>query len=204
MNLPVSWAEITISQYHKLITIFNLFKEDAVERQIHLLALFTGQSVKEIEKLKVTDLAFNTMKLSFMNELPDGKVTTHFDLKGKKYKACILTSDMQAGQFVDFSHAGKGCSPEELPYHMHELIACMCLTKKEGKWQYEGYTETADDFLDMPMLQAYPYYVFFCNVLINLQKPILESSLKQLKKLVNKDKEAMEKIKKIEEKLELI
>ena len=77
---------------------------------------------------------------------------------------------------------------------MHELIAALCLTEVDGKYVYEGYDKTADGFLEMPMSVAYPYYVFFCKVLINLQQPILESSLKNLKKMAKTEQKELEKI----------
>lgn len=193
-NLPKSWADVTVGQYQQLITIFNLYKEDAVDRQIKILALFTGKTVDEVEECNILQLKAEASKLAFLSEqIPENKLAHTFKLKGKMYKAAIITSGMEAGQFMDFSHAGKGCTPEELPYHMHELIAAMCLTRinnpkanwwniATSRWEYEGYDKTCEDFLDMPMTMAYPYYVFFCEVLKNLQQPILEYSRKEIKR----------------------
>lgn len=206
MKLPTSWAEVTIRQYHQVISIFNVHKDDWVETQIKLLALFSGQTVKEVEQINYMELKKEAAKLAFLSEpIPEGKLASTFKLKGKVYKAALLHSDMKGGQFMDFSHAGKGCTPEELPYHMHELIASMCQTRIDNPkvnwfkrvtatWKYEGYDKTAEDFLDMPMTLAYPYYVFFCNVLTNLQEPILEYSQKQIKKTLKKAKELMESV----------
>lgn len=190
MDLPKSWADITVKDYHKLITILNVYNGDVVERQIKLLSHFSGQTEKEIEKMKITELKDQVRRLDFLQELPDEKVAAQFILKEKKYRACILTEDMKAGQFIDFSNAGKGCPGEELPYHMHELIACMCQLRTESGWEYIPYDKTMEDFLDMPMSIAYPYFVFFCNVLINLQQPILDYFLKTAKE----EKEKAEKI----------
>jgi len=185
MNLPNSWESVTIAQYHKLISIFSVYKE-VIERDIHLLTLFSGKPMVEIEAITGKDFVAHASKLKFLYDLPDGKVTTHFELKDKKYRACILTEDMKAGQFIDFSNCGKGASAEEIPYHMHELIACMCQQQVDGKYVYVPYNKTSDDFLDMPMSTAYPYYVFFCNVLRNLQQPILDYSLKIAKREMKK------------------
>lgn len=189
MDLPKSWGDITVEQYYKLFTINNLFK-NVVEKNIKILSLFTGQTEKEIEELSVTYL-FEQMKvLSFLNELPSEKITPYFELKKKKYKACIIFSDMKAGQFIDFSYCGQGCTTDELPYHMHELLAAMCLTKIDGKYVYEGYDKTSEDFLEIPISIAYPFYLFFCNVLTNLQNPILDFS----RKMAEKQMKEMKKI----------
>ena len=190
MDLPKSWSDITIEQYYKLFTINNLF-ENVVERNIKILSLFTGQTEKEIEKLPVTYLFEQMKALIFLNELPDKKITPYFERKKKKYKACIITSDMKAGQFIDFSHCGQGCATNELPYHMHELIGAMCLTEIDGKYIYQGYDKTSEDFLEMPISIAYPFYLFFCNVLTNLQSPILDYSRKMAEKQMKETKKIL-------------
>lgn len=191
MKLPKSWAEVTIGQYYQVMSIYNVLKGDWVEAQIKLLALFSGKPQAEIEKLTIANLTRHAAQLSFLGTLPEEKRLAHtFKLKGKTYKAVLLSSGMESGQFMDFTHAGKGCTPEELPYHMHELIAAMCHTRKGNwlrrTWEYEGYSNTAEDFLDMPMTLAYPYYVFFCEVLTNLQQPMLDYSRKVVKKNLRK------------------
>src|SRR3990167_5820198 len=190
MKLPKSWSELTIAQYYKLIPIFEIYKDDFVERQIKLLCLFTGKSQKEIEFMNVIQLTNTCSGLSFLSQLPESKLQHTFSINNNSYKAALLTSDMTAGQFIDFSHIGQNCTQDELVYHMRELIACMCKIKKgrwyNSFWDYEGYDKTSDCFLELPMSIAYPYYVFFCNVLKNLQLPILDYSQNKIEKEMKK------------------
>lgn len=204
MKLPKSWHDVTIAQYQKCLSISTLYKDDHVERHIHLLALFSGSSIEEIEKINIGELVKDNSLQFLSDPIPEGKLAHTFKLKGKVFKASILTSGMEAGQFIDFSHVGKGCSAEELPYHMHELIAAMCMTRVDShkanwwntskmldRYVYEGFDKTCNDILDMPMTLAYPYYVFFCEVLKKLQTPILEFSQKQTKKNLKKMKKIL-------------
>jgi len=93
---------------------------------------------------------------------------------------------MTGAQFIDYSTVCKDVPKEETVYHIHELLGCFCSEK-----EYKGYTEVAEVFYEkMTMDIAYPYYVFFCNVLTNLL-PAMESYLKQ------ETKKQMEKVKKI-------
>lgn len=182
--LPTSWAEITVGQFYDCFTIYNLFKDDHIERSIKLIALFTGQSQKEVEKMKIEDVMSACKSLDFLGTLPaNEKLPFEIKLGGKIFSPCLLTKDMTAGQFIDFSNCGKGCEPDELIYHMHELLACMCLTKTDTGWEYKEYTETCELFLEMTFEEVYPLYVFFCKVLVKLQQPILEYSHSQVKKL---------------------
>ncbi|OHB92405.1 MAG: hypothetical protein A2Z57_12045 [Planctomycetes bacterium RIFCSPHIGHO2_12_39_6] len=195
MRLPKSWSEISIGQYQQIITILSVYK-DPIEREVKLIAFLSGKTEAEIEGLTVKQITDKARSLGFLyGQPPQGKVHTHFKCKGRKYQAVILTEGMTAGQFIDFNNAGKGASEEELPYHMHELIACMCKTRKLfwQKWEYIPYDKTCDDLLSLPMTIAHPYFVFFCQVLINLQEPIqdyfhekIKMSEKKLMKMTKK------------------
>src|SRR3990167_5346238 len=180
--LPTSWTDVTLAQYYQVISIFKLFKEDWIEIAIRLISLFSEQNKKEIEKINVSDLMKQYNQLAFLSELPENEqLPAIIKIQDKTFKSCLLTSDMTAGQFMDFNNCGKGCDGEELIYHAHELIACMCLTKTTDGWVYEGFDKTSETFEQMSVADAYPFYVFFCKVLSNLQKPILEYSRNQIR-----------------------
>ena len=193
MQLPKSWADVTISQYYQMVSIYNVCKNDVVLQEMKILALLSGKPFKDVEDMTMSQITASISNMAFLSELPSEKITPQFKLKGNYYKAILLTKQMQAGQFIDFSSVGKDCQADELVYHMHELLACMCLKRGEFNWGkfsfeyvYEGYDSISDDFLELPMSIAYPFYVFFCNVLINSQKPIQDYFLNKAKKEIKK------------------
>jgi len=184
MNLPKSYADITISQYLKIYTLTKRIK-DPMELGMNLLATLKGVSYKEIENLPVSKILAENKQLEFLNELPaDKKIRMSFRLNRKIYKAILFHKDMTAGQFIDFSSVCKDVPKEDSIYHIHELIACMCVRRQWQwkipfwKWVYDGYEDTAQLFYDnMTMNVAYPYFLFFCNVSAGLSKAIADYSI---------------------------
>ena len=184
MKLPKSWFDVSIEQFLQYTTICTRKWEDPIDLEINVLATFSGKTTQEIEKLKTKELMAYIKQLDFLKALPSQKVHSHFKCNGKQYKATLLFDDMTAGQFVNFSDVLKGVKKEDYIYQMHELIAVMCV-KRSGWWfpkyEYKGYKEASDEFYKhMSIGVAYPYYVFFCNV---MDKALLDTQSYLLKKM---------------------
>lgn len=184
---PKSWEDISVEKYYKLYAINKV--ADVIDQQVQTLACLLEVDDKEVERMTVTQVVKAMKPFEFLKELPDGKpLTVSFQLEGKRFKSILISSDMTAAQFIDFSSIGKNVKPDDLVYEMHKLIAAMCQRRKiKGCYpfifyEYEGFDKNADLFLKLPMSIAYPFYVFFCNVSVNLQTPILNSLEKMLKK----------------------
>lgn len=183
------WNTLTIKKYLELHTI-NRMVSDPVEKNIRLLACYKGVTQKEIEALTVRDLGKELKKIEFLQVLPTStKLHHNFRCNGSVYKAALLTEGMTGGQFIDFNTIGKDEKPENKIYHIHELLAVMCLKRRYSmkppfiRYEYEGWEKTAQVFNDhLTMDIAYPYYVFFCKVMENLQQPILDYSIKKVRK----------------------
>lgn len=188
MRLPKGWDEVTIDQFLKYTTICTRKWEDPIDLEVNVLATFSGKEPKEIEKLKTKELMAYIKQLEFLKELPKTNVHTHFRLNGKRYKACLTFDELTAGQFVNFSDILKGVKAEDYIYQAHQLIATMCLVE-EGSWfnkkfVYKGYKETSDEFYKhMSVAVAYPYYVFFCNVMEKALPVIQDYLSKEVTKL---------------------
>ncbi len=196
----MSWSKITLKKYYELHTIARLIK-DPVELNIRLLACYREVDRSEIEKLTIKELTKALSEIAFLKELPtQTKLPIRIRCAGEVYKPNILTDEMIGGQFIDFTSICKDEKPEDSVYHIHELLGAMC-TKRQWqmtppfiKYEYHGYEKTAEIFHDhMTMDVAYPFYLFFCNVLINLQKPMLDYSQKNLKREIHKAKKLIKK-----------
>ena len=196
----MGWNKITLGKYYELHTIARMIK-DPVELNIRLLACFREVSREEIEKLTVKQLGHALKEIAFLKELPDNtKLPMQIRCNGNVYKPLILTEGMTSGQFIDFTSVCKDEKPEDTIYHIHDLLGAMCV-KREWmmrppfiKYEYKGYEKTAAVFHDhMTMDIAYPFYVFFCSVLINLQKPMLDYSQENLKREIRKAKRLIKK-----------
>lgn len=188
MRLPKGWNEVSIDQFLKYTTICTRKWEDPIDLEVNVLATFSGKDPKEIEKLKTKELMAYIRQLEFLKELPKNNVFTHFKLNGKKYKACLTFDELTAAQFCNFSDILKGVKAEDYIYQAHQLIAAMCLVE-EGTWfkkkyVYNGYKETSDEFYKhMTIDIAYPFYVFFCNVMERALPAIQNSLSKEVMRL---------------------
>ena len=196
----MGWNKITLKKYYELHTIARMIK-DPVELNIRLLACFREVDRTEIEKMTVKQLAVALREIAFLKELPEQtKLPISIRCNGAVYRPTILTEGMTGGQFIDFTSICKDEKPEDSVYHIHDLLGAMCVKREWTmkppfiKYEYKGYEKTAAIFHDhMTMDIAYPFYLFFCNVLINLQKPMLDYSQENLKKELKKAKKMLKK-----------
>lgn len=194
------WSNITIKKYYELHTISKMIK-DPVDLNIRMLACYRDVDPKEIEKLTVKQLGVALKDIEFLKELPSqSRLPLQFRCNGSVYKAIILTEGMTGGQFIDFTSIGKDEKPEDRIYQMHELLGAMCIKREWTvkppfiKYEYKGYEKTAEVFHDhMTMDVAYPFYLFFCSVLTNLQQPMLDYSLDLAKREMKKVKKLIKK-----------
>ena len=140
----------------------------------------------------------NLKQLEWLKVMPtDERIPIRFRCNGNRYKASVIFQDMEAGQFMNFSHLCKNVKPEDYIYQMHELIACMCTRKEYGfffengavklwRYKYDGYKENAEVFFNHLMMdKAYPFYVFFCKVMENLLPATQSYLMKEVKKMTN-------------------
>lgn len=195
MKLPKNWSEVTIETFLKYYTISTRKWENPIDCEINLIACFSGQTPEEVEKLKHAEFIAALKKLSFLKELPKGKAQLSFVCNGSRYRPCLVMTDMVAGQFMNFSDILKGIKPEDYVYEMHKLLGVMCLKRKtQMKWpfikyNYDGYVKTSDEFYKhMTMDIAYPYFVFFCQVMEKSLPAIQDYLTKQLRKLKRSEK----------------
>lgn len=195
--LPKSWDDITLNKFIEICSIEGLIK-DPIDKEVRIIAALSGKTIESIENLKITEISKLASGLKFMQTLPsEKKIKTSFRFEGHVYKACILFSDMKAGQFIDFSTICKDVKPEDMIHQAANLVGAMVQRRKYQMTypflvhEYVGYDKT--NFGEMPMSQIYPYYVFFCNVLTNLYKDIESSSIKKVKKQTKKIKRLLRK-----------
>lgn len=191
MELPKSWQEVDIETFLKYYTASTKKWSDPIDREVHTLSIFSGISTKDIEKLKTKELSARIKELDFLKEMPSDKVALSFICNGSRYKACLTMDEMTAGQFMNFSTLLKDLKPEDYIYNIAELLGCFCIKRTYQiqypfiKYEYTGYKETAEVLKKhLPISVAYPYFVFFCNV-IQKSLPAIQSYLeKEVKKEV--------------------
>ena len=192
----MTWKDITIDKYLQLYAIQKV--GDVIDREVQMLSILENVPEKEIEKLKVSEIVELMKKFEFLKTLPSEKpITISFRCGDYRLHPCLLTSEMTAAQFIDFSNVCKEIKSDDLPYRMADIIACMCKVRRVTaafpfiKYEYNGYQKISKAIhKEMSIADAYPLFVFFCNVLNNLQ-PAMKNYLEQK---VKKEMKAVKKI----------
>ena len=155
MIIPNSYNNLTIEQFQKLEAL--KLKEQNLEIEMLTLALLTGESSFELEKLSPTVFYKYLNMASFIKEpiksIPLKKSTW---LGFKKFKAITLISDISTAQHKDFTEIMKAndnnymaCLPNILAICHKELVLIPKLVwnkeKECYKWRNLGYVYNSDN-----------------------------------------------------------
>jgi hypothetical protein len=193
MRYPKSWNEVNLAQLHELDLLRQRTDLDAEEIMNQVLSVLSNQHIEEIEKQPHTERIAAYRKLTFLNEYPSKKPKRkRFKLDGKWYRIVTNPAEVSAGEYATLQVVAAGGKFIE---NMHQVIACLMI-EQERKWfrwvdiRYDK-SRSAAEFQrkaqkimqKMPVGQAYPYALFFSNLLPELLKASLTYFQKQEKKL---------------------
>ena len=180
MKLPHNWNEITIGQFIDLLPS-NYKGLNDVEQLIYTLAVVTQSTKDEVRKLSIRDAKEYSSKLSFLNELPKGRVKLKFKLKGKGYIVEPDASKSSAGTYMSTMHIFQGLQNDEehINKNLHIILAQVI---KPTKWSWKKFKRIQVDvdimelakllYEELPVSIAYPIIVFFCK-LSKLLTPVI-------------------------------
>lgn len=205
MKLPNSWADVSIDKFIQYYTIQTSNIKDSIDLNVRIIALFADVLPEDVERLTTKEILNYAKKLSFLKDMPKGKIPISFKLKGRVYKTTILMADMTAAQFMNFGDIVKNVKKEDYIYHIADLLGCMCIKRERGiffengkvsftRYRYTGYKDNSEVFYKhMSIEQAYPIFVFFCDFLTKLQDYTLASLNKMEEKKLKKSKKEIKK-----------
>lgn len=190
MQIPKSWAGVTIQQFKDLS---KLDKSDELDFSINTIAIICGMTVDEVESLPIAKIKEITNSLAWMNKMPE-KFVNDFKLNGVKYIVDPSIQKISAAQYIDLNEYVKKGVTENLDNIM--TVFCFptsgIFRKKPSKYG-QGYSlkATAELFNEqLTMDVCYPLSLFFCK-LLNKSTPIikdyLEKELEKLKAMKPKD-----------------
>lgn len=198
--LPNGWHQVSIQTFHKYYTLITSKWGDEIDLEVNLLACLRECSIADIEAMRMEDIKNDLISTAWLKEMPSGEIPVKFKCNGNTYKAAIIMEDQTAGQFMNFSQILNSVKPDEYIFHMQDLIGAMCTRYESGlfveggkvKWgryRYDGYAKNAEELLEhLPMSKAYPFYLFFCEVIKRLSAPTQIFLIKELKKQIRSEK----------------
>lgn len=193
MRYSKSWNEVNLAQLHELDLLRQRTDLDAEEIMNQILSVLSNEHIEKIEELPHNERIAAYRKLTFLNEYPSKKPKRkRFKLGGKWYRIVTNPAEVSAGEYATLQVvAADGKFIQNMP----QVIACLMI-EQERKWfrwkdvRYDK-SRSAQEFQrkaqlvsqKMPVGQAYPYALFFSNLLPELLKASLTFFQQQEKKL---------------------
>jgi hypothetical protein len=198
-----NWKEISINTFNELKNI-DYNKEEGIlgelEANIELLSILCDVEDEVISNLSTTEFHNLLMKTEFLKEMPKVKVEDTYIINGTKYKLFLSLKQMSVAQYVDFQTYFK-----DQQKYFRELLSVFLIPK--GMKYGEGYNidDTINDIGEyLSIVDANSILFFFAILFQSLTKVILNSSIKEMKKLKKKmtNKEEIEKLETVIKELE--
>ncbi|ASZ14518.1 hypothetical protein KTO58_01215 [Chitinophaga pendula] len=164
------WDKVTLGMFQALDDIRNSPNfESEIERDINILACYTGKPIHHYEVMHLTDLRRELHKIRFLSEdMPVSKPSKYLKANGRTYKVVYDFRELRAGQYIDAMSFGKdrGAMVQE----MHNILASICLpvrkslVKGRNRPQIYGsipHNIVAEDMRAVNFQEAYGVALFF-------------------------------------------
>lgn len=184
--------KLTIQMFQKLNYVAQSDLED-VDKAIEFVRIFTGKTVEDVEKMKISKfnkICSKAMK-SFeqaMDKINDDKPSNWLWVKGKLFYINYDIAEISANKYVETSVFGSNIID-----NLHKVMATMVyetrLTWKGIKlkpYDASKHAKIADMMLEADFSKCYHlaifFYQFFKNSILSL-KPYMEQEAKDKEKL---------------------
>lgn len=181
IQVPTKWEEVTVRQFDELLAASQNKDLTIAEREIKIMSILTGLSVKEVSSLDAPNFQAISDKLNFLNTkpskvMPKDKIT----LNEKEYHVDLYPKNFTAGQFLDY----KVIAGEEIDKKTARLIACFLYPVgahyNDGSYDVEEVVNTINEY--MSVVEVTGYTNFFMIQYVAYANSLLEYSKRQLKR----------------------
>lgn len=173
----MTWSDLKIYQFQELYSIITDKELDDLGKMIYAMAYMEDKPVAEIEGYSLKQYNELCNKYSWLQQidLPE-QCQRKYVHGGVNYEIVYEFDKLKAGQYIDLNQAAK-----DPIANMHEIMATLVYDRWENystehKRRAQLFRET------MPISFAYPWAVFFCNVLVKSAPFILKHLTNKMKK----------------------
>lgn len=194
MNVATKWEEVSLKKYEELMQfIKENVKMTDLDRSIEIYAILSDNKDEARDKLlnmPIDELGKELSKVQFIinkykSKIPD----TEYTIDGNKYTVQLNLKSMTAAQYIDFQNFYKD-------YEKNFKYIFLCFLIPKGKKYGEDYDvmELADSLYDkIPVTIVTDIMIFFCRLLKGLTAATLISSIREMKKILKKEKDPVKK-----------
>ena len=192
-----NWKEISINTFKKLqevisdVPVTDDETLNTINNNIAMLSVLCDVDEDAIASLTTTEYIRLVDESVFLSEMPKVKVTDKYIINGNEYEVFLSLKNMSVAQYIDFQTFYK-----EQDKYYRELLACFLIPK--GMKYGEGYDMdkvVADIGEHLSIVDANSIMFFFVLLYRSLTKVTINCSIKDMKKMMRKEKNKEQRMK---------
>lgn len=192
-----NWKEISINTFKKLqdvisdIPVTDDETLNTINSNIAMLSVLCDVDEDTIASLNTSEFVKLVNDSNFLSDMPKVKITDTYVINGKVYKVFLSLKNMSVAQYIDFQTFYK-----DYDKYTRELLACFLIP--EGKRYGEDYdiAEVITDIGEhLSIVDANSILFFFVILYQSLTKTTLNCSIRDMKKMMRKEKNKEQRMK---------
>ena len=193
MKMPKSWNQVTLSQLYELDLLRQRTDLDAEEQMNQVLSVLSGTSIEDIESIPHNERIAIYRKMDWLGQYPDKKPKKRrFKIGSKTYRIVDNPANISAGEYATIQVIA---SDGNFIKNINQILACLLVEQKRHwfGWKDVRYdkSRSSEEFhrksriimQELSVGQAYPYALFFSNLLPELLQVFQTYSLKMMEDL---------------------
>ena len=181
----MNWKDVTVWQWQQIQNI--ALKQGAgdtfLDIAVKTLAILKNQTEGQIDSLSLKELKDELTKIEWVNTTqPNPKPQNYIKVNGKRYKCVFDVRNMPYARYIETKFFA-----EDVTNNLHKIAASMVVPMKltwrgwkVAKYDSTKHEEYANDLLSAPFESVYGSLVFFCQVLRDSIRIIVDSSKNEL------------------------
>jgi hypothetical protein len=181
----MNWKDVTVWQWQQIQNI--ALKQGAgdtfLDIAVKTLAILKNQTEGQIDSLSLKELKDELTKIEWVNTTqPKPKPQNYIKVNGKRYKCVFDVRNMPYAMYIETKFFA-----EDVTNNLHKIAASMVVPMKltwrgwkVAKYDSTKHEEYANDLLSAPFESVYGSLVFFCQVLRDSIRIIVDSSRNEL------------------------
>jgi hypothetical protein len=193
MNMPKSWNQVTLSQLYELDLLRQRTDLDAEEQMNQVLSVLSGTSIEDIESIPHNERIAIYSRMDWLGQYPNTKPKKRrFKIGGKTYRIVSNPANISAGEYATLQVIA---SDGNFIKHINQILACLLVEQKRHWFGWEDVrydkSRSSEEFhrksriimQELSVGQAYPYALFFSNLLPELLQASQSFFLKTMEDL---------------------
>lgn len=192
-----NWKDININTFKKLQVALKdvIITDDAtlnnINSNIAMLSVLCDVDEDTIASLSTSEFVKLVNDSNFLSDMPKVKITDKYIINGNEYEVFLSLKNMSVAQYIDFQTFYK-----EQDKYYRELLACFLIPK--GMKYGDGYDMdkvVADIGEHLSIVDANSILFFFVILYQSLTRVTLNCSIRDMKKMMKKEKNKEQRMK---------